>query len=966
MCLAGDTPSWGSKTYRRDWLEFVQAKQEGRVAQGLIAGVPPNSGDEWGVEGLTWNRDRKICMINHRYEDKRLVVIGPLNKNGVLGFESFSCEVRAILENPVNDNVAVLFHAEQDNYIRNEHPVLMVFNWDKFIKAAKSRTDYRQSMAHVIVNHLLRTAINNSETAVEDVIGCLVLRKAMAFEWSFNGRKLILLGADGNLIEWDIDNQTYNASYLPFVKQSSLTPDWPAIVMSPGGIFAAVSYQRGILITDEQGEAQRTRPFIEIWDVRARKVVARLDDIVALQIAWDMEGNVVFLKRDDIATYSDEGIFRWRWSSNEPPKLIKELKNFTVLSQALSPNGRFIAAGNDYGQIIIIDLENIDTEYEVFPLASHSVKYLEDLKPTQEPVLIAGWVTSIVWSPDSLYIATGQLGRITFWKVESRKIEGVKNLKSLPAASSPLTLAPRELIKGNHSLLRIYYELNGLPSNTAAYDGIPPDLARLLEVLDLGGVDLTTNPVIFQGKVTSGQLDERITELLKEGKTPVEIYNILYNEVAKWAIQEFTKYYNLFPHQGRAVSREHSALLTQSPAIIREILEIVAFLGPTCFIKIANIPGAIDTARAVISQLKVNMNATLVFSDMHYVDMVEGYILGLEELVGSLHAKGVSEEKIRQVLSLIYSWNSVFTRRIDDATYPLIDKAIAQAEASENLELVQLLKLIRFKVALANDKLIYRIFKTIFLNQPFSDSYQLYAQDQQFIQRILRLQSKFNTLKELGANPQRILIASSEPKSDYPVSLLLYVLGLLGLAMHFTLPDKSFRGLSSFIFQLSDAEIASLIINRQIVEEPLPRIIQTADNKAEWDRAVLLTPQQREARGIGNITADEVISIHAQHVLKPAGLTLRDVAEERRAAGVGDFVKAEETSIKLITGKCEQLASSPAEKSNAVKIMFYLAGGLGTILLFNLTVAGGKQAVFLGSAEAALTVTLLSISSIIG
>ncbi|MGH7094105.1 MAG: bifunctional transaldolase/phosoglucose isomerase, partial [Stellaceae bacterium] len=148
-------------------------------------------------------------------------------------------------------------------------------------------------------------------------------------------------------------------------------------------------------------------------------------------------------------------------------------------------------------------------------------------------------------------------------------------------------------------------------------------------------------------------------------------------------------------------------------------------------VKVPGTSAGIPAIRTLISE-GVNINVTLLFAQDMYAQVAEAYISGLEEFV----AKGGDPHRVASVASF-------FISRIDSLVDDGLDKQIAAnpARAAE-------LGALKGKVAIANAKLTYQLYK------------QLYSSE------------RWQRLAQKGAQTQRLLWASTGTKNKaYPDTL---------------------------------------------------------------------------------------------------------------------------------------------------------------------------------------------------
>ena len=166
-------------------------------------------------------------------------------------------------------------------------------------------------------------------------------------------------------------------------------------------------------------------------------------------------------------------------------------------------------------------------------------------------------------------------------------------------------------------------------------------------------------------------------------------------------------------------------------------------------VKVPGTTECVPAIRALIAD-GININVTLLFSIDAYKAVAEAYMAGLEER----HAKGEDISRISSVASF-------FVSRID----AVIDKKIDERLKAGDPE-TPALKMIRGKVAIANAKLAYVYYKEMVATP------------------------RWQTLKAAGANPQRLLWASTGTK-DKAYSDVLYVEELVGAETVNTIPPAT-------------------------------------------------------------------------------------------------------------------------------------------------------------------------------
>jgi transaldolase/glucose-6-phosphate isomerase len=270
------------------------------------------------------------------------------------------------------------------------------------------------------------------------------------------------------------------------------------------------------------------------------------------------------------------------------------------------------------------------------------------------------------------------------------------------------------------------------------------ELKRLIDEDGLRG--LTSNPTIFEKAIgSSNAYDEAIGRAAKEGKTPSEIFETIAVEDIRAAADLFKPVYKdsrgtdgfvsieLAPHLARDTAQSASEALRLHKLVDRANVMI-------------KIPGTAEGLRAVEDTIAqgVPVNITLLFSQERYKDVVEAYLKGLERRAAQ-----------NKDLSGVASVASFFVSRVDST----IDKRLEKLGTTGALAL-------RGKAAIANAKLAYQIYKREF-GSP-----------------------RFAALKKLGAQPQRLLWASTSTKNPNYRDVI-YVEELIGEPTVNTMPPAT-------------------------------------------------------------------------------------------------------------------------------------------------------------------------------
>lgn len=439
-------------------------------------------------------------------------------------------------------------------------------------------------------------------------------------------------------------------------------------------------------------------------------------------------------------------------------------------------------------------------------------------------------------------------------------------------------------VKLARSLADLYDPERG--GTAVAVDGfVPPE--ELDHWLQFGALGQTSNQTLFLKKVEAGLLDEDIRALHRQGRSPLEIYNELYNREALASARQIEQWVD--PSRRLNFSRETDATrAADGNAIAAEAVDLQQ-LSPLIMVKLANVGASPEAIRAMLRQAViwgfeagrlVNPNITLVFGAGHYLNTVAGFIEGLE----AVSARGAD-------LSGLLSVNSLFLSRTDTVVDGLIRERMAAAPAGER----ELLALLLGKTAVAHAKKVYQMFRAIFLGEEFADPYGLYPAEWQATladlrQRYARLQAVHPELR-----PQRVLMASSGNKQPGVYSELLYVLPLLGEQVGNTLPPATLKALEA---RLSSTGIPC----RDTILEPLPWMPQTAETISAWEEAVMWG-NAPEAK-----TPDEILHLVHKHVLEPAGTNLEAVCDGLRDKGAQAFAEDQRRAYEVFEAKVKELA----------------------------------------------------------
>jgi transaldolase/glucose-6-phosphate isomerase len=274
-------------------------------------------------------------------------------------------------------------------------------------------------------------------------------------------------------------------------------------------------------------------------------------------------------------------------------------------------------------------------------------------------------------------------------------------------------------------------------------------LKEMIEQDDLRG--MTSNPTIFEKAISgSDDYDKQLRELASQNKSRDEIYDELVLKDISDAADIFRPVYDRCKGDDGFISIEVSpTLANDTRGTIAEAARLFGRLKrPNVMVKIPATPEGLPAIEESIFN-GVNINITLLFSNDVYAKVIEAYLRGLERRL----EKNLPIDKIRSVASF-------FVSRIDAQA----DKQVeAKLKETGDRELESLMG----KVAIANAKMAYQLFKQVFGSDRFK-----------------KLQTK-------GAHVQRPLWASTGTKNP-KYSDVLYVETLIAPDTVNTLPPTTY------------------------------------------------------------------------------------------------------------------------------------------------------------------------------
>src|SRR6185436_3764563 len=278
-------------------------------------------------------------------------------------------------------------------------------------------------------------------------------------------------------------------------------------------------------------------------------------------------------------------------------------------------------------------------------------------------------------------------------------------------------------------------------------------LHRLVAEDGLGGV--TSNPAIFEKAIAGSPLyADAIRALLdQEDADAGRLFDAIAVRDVQDACDVLRPVYDKTAGADGFVSIEVSPYLAHDgAATLEEARRLKRLVGrPNLLVKIPATPAGIPAIRDALSE-GISINITLLFARAAYEKVAHAYIDGLEAFA----RKGGDVSRVASVASF-------FISRIDSLADSQIQKKItAGATGTDKARLVELLG----RVAIANGRLTYRLYKEIFSGP------------------------RWEALARKGARTQRVLWASTSTKNP-AYRDVVYVEELIGKDTVNTLPPQT-------------------------------------------------------------------------------------------------------------------------------------------------------------------------------
>ncbi|HEU5186356.1 MAG TPA: transaldolase [Gemmatimonadaceae bacterium] len=276
------------------------------------------------------------------------------------------------------------------------------------------------------------------------------------------------------------------------------------------------------------------------------------------------------------------------------------------------------------------------------------------------------------------------------------------------------------------------------------------ELSRRIERDALSG--MTSNPTIFEKALTeSDAYDEQLAGA-PASHTSWELFEMIATDDVRDACDVFREVYETSGHADGFVSIEvspgaaHDVEETLTEA--RRLWSLVN--RPNVMIKVPGTRDGAVAARRLIAE-GINVNITLLFALDAYADVIEAYMSGLEERVRD----GKSIERAASVASF-------FVSRVDTEVDKRIDARLTSASDAD----ADRLRALRGRIAIANAKLAYALFR------------ERFASD------------RWRALAAKGGRVQRPLWASTSTKNP-AYRDVMYVEALIGPDTVDTMPPQT-------------------------------------------------------------------------------------------------------------------------------------------------------------------------------
>ena len=276
------------------------------------------------------------------------------------------------------------------------------------------------------------------------------------------------------------------------------------------------------------------------------------------------------------------------------------------------------------------------------------------------------------------------------------------------------------------------------------------ELSRRIERDALTG--MTSNPTIFEKALTESDAYDDQLAAAPATHTSWQLFEMIATDDVRDACDVFRVVYETSGHADGFVSIE------VSPGAAHDVEETITEARrlwtlvdrPNVMIKVPGTRDGAVSARRLIAE-GINVNITLLFALDAYADVIEAYLSGLEERVRA----GTAIDRLASVASF-------FVSRVDTEVDKRIDARVGSASTADAVRL----RALRGRIAIANAKLAYALFKERFAGR------------------------RWEALKAKGARVQRPLWASTSTKNP-AYRDVMYVEALIGPDTVDTMPPQT-------------------------------------------------------------------------------------------------------------------------------------------------------------------------------
>lgn len=280
------------------------------------------------------------------------------------------------------------------------------------------------------------------------------------------------------------------------------------------------------------------------------------------------------------------------------------------------------------------------------------------------------------------------------------------------------------------------------------------ELARLIRDDGLRGI--TSNPTIFQKAITGSKTyDAAIEKIVADGARVAarDMFYRLAVEDIQAAADAFKDVYAASQGRDGMVSLEVSPdLAHDTQGTIKEARELHRRVNrPNLMIKVPATKAGLPAIEALIAD-GINVNVTLLFSVERYREVTEAYLRGL-----------VARAARKLPINSIASVASFFVSRVDSTVDKMLETQARTCAGAEQQHVLDLMG----KAAIANAKLAYMVYQEVFQS------------------------SRFDALRASGAQPQRLLWASTGTKNPN-YSDVMYIETLIGPDTVNTVPPATY------------------------------------------------------------------------------------------------------------------------------------------------------------------------------